>query len=140
MILLPFASAVALAAVPVVSWFQVGIFAVILPAVLVSVSLDVVKLAAVISLLERSVLVAYVEVMVFPLPSLVALVALEALPLRLALIVPGRFNVIAPLPSTLVAVPELVPSEIMMFLAVPHLLVVMSADPLKSVPLILRVF
>ena len=69
-----------------------------------------------------------------------ALVAVAALPLRLALIVLGRFNIIAPLPSTLVAVPELVPSEIVMFLAVPHLLVVMSADPLKSVPLILRVF
>lgn len=82
-ILLPFASAVALAAVPVVSWFQVGILAVILPAALVNVNLAAVKLAAVISLLERSVLVAYVEVIVLPLPSLVALVALDALPVTL---------------------------------------------------------
>ena len=59
-----------------------------LPAVLVSVSLDVVKLAAVISLLARSVLVAYVEVIVFPAPSLVALVALEALPERLPVTLP----------------------------------------------------
>lgn len=91
---MPFASAVALAAVPVVFWFQVGMFAVILPAALVSVNLDAVKLAAVISLLARSVLVAYVEVMVFPLPSLVALVALEALPLIFIPQVP-----LAPVPS-----------------------------------------
>lgn len=69
-------------------------FAVILPAALVNVSLDVVKLAAVISLLARSVLVAYVEVIVFPFPSLAALVALEALPLIFIPQVP-----LAPVPS-----------------------------------------
>ena len=91
---MPFASAVALAAVPVVFWFQVGISAVILPAALVKVSFVVLKLAAVISLLARSVLVAYVEVIVFPLPSLVALVALEALLLIFIPQVP-----LAPVPS-----------------------------------------
>lgn len=69
-------------------------FAVILPAALVNVSFVAFKLTAVMSLLERSVLVAYVEVMAFPLPSLAALVALEALPLIFIPQVP-----LAPVPS-----------------------------------------
>ena len=68
--------------------------------------------------------------------------AVEALPDNVALIVAGNFNVALVPPLTETAVPVLVPvaSEILIFLAVPHLSVVISAEPLKLVPFIFLLF
>lgn len=60
------------------------------------------------------------------------------LPVRLALIVAGKFSDTLALPFTLTAVLVLVPSVILMFLAVPQLAVVMLAVPSKPVPLMVR--
>ena len=78
--------------------------------------------------------------------SLVAVAALPVqepddplqLPVRLALIVVGKFNDILALPLTLTAELVLVPSVILMFLAVPQFAVVMLAVPLNEVPLMVR--
>ena len=64
----------------------------------------------------------------------------EALPSKLAFIVAGNLRFVFELPSMLTGTAVPVPSllTIPIFLLAPHLLVVISADPLKSVPLILR--
>ena len=86
--------------------------------------------------------------MLFPLlslvalPALIAVLAVDALPSNLALIVDGNFKFILLLPLILtgIAVPEPSLLTIPIFLDVPQLFVVISAEPLKLVPLILRVF
>ena len=78
--------------------------------------------------------------------SLVAVAALPVqepddplqLPVRFALIVAGKFSDTLALPFTLTAVLVLVPSVILMFLAVPQLAVVILAVPLNEVPLMVR--
>ena len=70
--------------------------------------------------------------------AVVAVVAVAALPVRLALIVAGNVSDTLALPFTLTAVLVLVPSVILMFLAVPQLAVVILALPLKLVPLMVR--
>ena len=54
------------------------------------------------------------------------------------MIVAGNFNDTLALPFTLTAVLVLVPSVILMFLAVPQFAVVMLAVPLNDVPLMVR--
>ena len=66
----------------------------------------------------------------------VPVVPLIVPPLKLALIVVGSFNETAAEPFTLTAAPVLVPSVIVMFLAVPQFVVVILEAPLKLVPLI----
>ena len=70
------------------------------------------------------------------------MLAVDALPSKLALIVDGNFKFISLLPLILtgIAVPEPSLLIIPIFLDVPQLFVVISAEPLKLVPLILRVF
>ena len=75
---------------------------------------------------------------VLAVASLVAAVAVDALPVRLALIVAGNVNATLALPLTLTAVLVFVPSVIAMLRAVPQFVVVMLAVPLKLVPLIVR--
>ena len=60
------------------------------------------------------------------------------LPVRLALIVAGKFSDTLALPFTLTAVLVLVPSVIVMLRAVPQLAVVILAVPLNEVPLMVR--
>ena len=60
------------------------------------------------------------------------------LPTKVALIVAGNVNDTLALPFTLTAVLVLVPSVILMFLAVPQFAVVMLAVPLNEVPLMVR--
>ena len=76
------------------------------------------------------------------LPALIAVLAVDALPSKLALIVDGNFKFILLLPLILtgIAVPEPSLLTIPIFLDAPQLFVVISAEPLKLVPLILRVF
>ena len=70
--------------------------------------------------------------------SWTALVAVEALPFRLAFIVAGNFKVTFAEPLTETALPVLVPSlsDTDIFLAVPHWEVVIFPDPSKDVPFI----
>ena len=91
--------------------------------------------------------VPHVVVVISPLPSnVVPLIflavanfeAVEALPLKVALIVLGSFRVASILPSTLTAalIFVLLASMIDIPLAAPHFVVVIADVPLKSVPLI----
>ena len=76
-----------------------------------------------ISLLAHSVLVAYVEVMVLPLPSLVALVALEAFPERLPVTLPVTLPTRSPvIPLINLPAPLTIKSSVVMLSAVTELL------------------